>query len=246
MEQPVQLKLNAYEAAYLAKGKNHVVDTAIASLVQKQYVIVDTEKRMLALKKSVEELSNPIERAVADAIALDGNIANIRSAAIQATDNVRERLRELGLLVNQKQSFNVKTYPTILIAGLLGLGIAKISVGISRHKPVGYLTIMCIFVGFIALWFWLSSTHRSRYGDRILQELHTQTQSLTATSSTDPKLIVAFALLGTTVLPNDMFADLKKVLTPVSSSTSSSSGCGGSSSSCGSSCGGGCGGCGGG
>lgn len=247
VQKPVSL--DAYETAYLAEGDNRVVDTAITSLVQKEYVTVHlVPQRILTLNGSVEELSHPVEQAVANAIASDGRIDKVRSSVTQAIYVIRDRLRQLDLLVSQKQSFKAQTYPAILIASLLGLGITKIFVGISRGKPVGYLFMMCIVVGIIGLGFWLIPTHRSRYGDRVLQDLRTRMRS-TIVSSTDPQLPLVFALLGMAILPNDMFADLKQVFTPVSSSggDGGSDGGGGGSDGGGGGCGGGgCGGCGGG
>ncbi len=237
VQRPVSL--NAYETAYLAEGKNRVVDTAIASLVQKEYVTVQLDQRILVLNGTVEEFSHPVEQAVAKAIALDGCIDTVRSTVAQSINIIRDRLRQLDLLVSQNQSSKAQTYPATLIASLLGLGITKILVGISRGKPVGFLIMMCFVVAVIGLGFWLTPIHRSRYGDRVLQDLRTRVRS-TVVSHTDPHLPLAFALLGMAILPNDMFADFKKVLTPVPSSGDGggdgNGGCGG---------GGGCGGCGG-
>jgi uncharacterized protein (TIGR04222 family) len=242
------VSLDAYETAYLAEGNNRVVDTAIASLVQKEYVTVQLGQRILTLKEPVENLSHPVERAVARAIELDGRINKVRSSVTQAIDVIRDRLRQIDLLVSQNQSFKAQTYPAILIASLLGLGIAKIFVGISRGKPVGYLFMMCFVLAFIALAFYSTPIHRSRYGDRVLEELRTRMRS-TVFSHTDPQLPVAFALLGMGILPNEMFADFKMVFTPVSSSGGGDGGggsCGGGGDGGGGSCGGGgCGGCGG-
>ncbi|MFB2937583.1 TIGR04222 domain-containing membrane protein [Aerosakkonemataceae cyanobacterium BLCC-F154] len=243
--------LNTYETAYLAGGKDRVVDTAIASLVQKEYVIIQPDKRTLTLNKSGEDLFNAVEKELAKVIALNGHINSIRKAFIShpIIETIGDRLREIGLLVTQNQSAKVQTYPTILIASLLGLGIAKIVVGISREKPVGYLIIMCFIIAIIGLGFWLSPAHRSRYGDRIFQDLRTHIR-LTVFSHTDPQLPLAFALLGATILPSEMFSDLKQLFIPTSSSGGGDGGggCGGDGGGdggggCG---GGGCGGCGGG
>lgn len=239
------VSLDAYEAAYLAKGKNHVVDTAIASLVQKGRVTAQQERRILTLKGSVEELSHPVEQAVANAIASDGRIDRVRSGLTQAIaiDVIRDQLRQLDLLVSRNQSSKAQTYPALLIACLLGLGITKILVGISRGKPVGYLLMMCIVVAIIGLGFWLTPAHRSRYGDRVLQDLRTRVRS-TVVSHTDPHLPLAFALFGMAILPNDMFADLKKLFIIDGGGGGNGGGGGGGDGGGGGGCGG-CGGCGG-
>jgi len=205
--------LKTYEIAYLSGGKNRVVDTAIATLVQKEYITAQSNQRTLALNDAKENLSDPVEQEVAKAIALDGNIDQVRSLVTSTTviKKIGDRLHQLGLLVSQNQSAKAQTYPAILIASLLGLGIAKIFVGISRGKPVSFLVVMCFIIAIIGLCFWKFPVHRSRYGDRIFQDLLTRIHSRTI-SHKDPELPLAFALLGIGILPNDvMFADLKQV-----------------------------------
>jgi uncharacterized protein (TIGR04222 family) len=241
---PIQrpVALDVYETAYLAEGKNRVVDTAIASLVQKEYVTIQVSQRRLILKEPLENLS-PVEQIVANAIKLDGQINKVRSAGTQSMNIIRDRLQQLDLLVSQAQLRKAQTYPAILIAALLGLGIAKIWVGMARGRPVGYLVTMCIIIALIGFGLWLTPIHRSRYGDRVLKDLHTRVRS-TVGHSTDAHLPLAFALLGAVVLPNDIFADLKQVVTPVSSNGDGGGG-GGDGGGGGGGCGGGCGGCGG-
>ncbi|MBD2100181.1 TIGR04222 domain-containing membrane protein [Leptolyngbya sp. FACHB-261] len=245
VQQPVPL--DPYEAAYLAEGKYRAVDTAIVNLVQKGYVTVQRAQRTLTLKRSVGDFSHPVEQAVANAIASDGRIDKVRNVVTQAIDVIWDRLRQLELLVNQNQASKAQTYPAILIACLLGLGIAKILVGLSRGKPIGYLFMMCIVVAVIGLGFWQIPPHRSRYGDRVLRDLRTRVRS-TAVSHTDPQLPLVFALFGMAILPNDMFADLKQIFPPVPTSDGGGGGSfgdGGGGGSCGGGGGGGCGGCGG-
>jgi uncharacterized protein (TIGR04222 family) len=236
-KQPVSL--DAYETAYLAKGSEHAVDTVIASLVQKGCVTVQEGQQILRIKEPRNELSSALEQAVANAIASYGNIETVRSATTRQIEVVRDRLRQLGLLVSPNQALKAQKYPAVILACLLALGIAKIIVGISRGKPVGFLVIMCIILSVIGACFWLVPVHRSRYGDQVLQDIRSRISSA-AVSDADPQLPLAFALMGAAILPTEAFADLKQVLTPGSGGGyrgggDGSSGCGG----------GGCGGCGG-
>lgn len=237
---PIQrpVDLNVYQIAYLAEGENRVFDTAIASLVQKKYVTIQTSQRRLTLKEPVENL-HPVEQIIANAIKLDGRIDKVRSSMTQPIKVIRAHLQQLDLLVSQTQSGRAQAYPALLIAALLGLGIGRILVGMARGKPVGYLVVMCFIIALIGLVPWLTPVHRTRYGDRVLQDLRARVQS-TVGSAADAHLPLAFALLGAVVLPNDIFADLKQVVMPVSSGGGGGGGDGGGGG------GGGCGGCGGG
>lgn len=243
----LSIPLEPYEAAYLAKGGSHVVDTAIASLVQKGYVTVQRRLHTLTLYQSTTNVSSPIEQAVVNAIRSNGQINSIRNISIPAIDGIRERLYQLQLLVNPDQAAKAQAYPTLLIACLLGLGIAKIFVGISRGRPVGFLVMICMVLFVIAIIFWKMPVNRSRYGDRVLQSLQ-KVVRLTFVGPTNPQLMLSFALLGASVLPNRIFADLKQAFS-YGSGSSGSGGGGGSSDGGGGGSGdgggGGCGGCGG-
>ncbi|MEQ8995121.1 MAG: TIGR04222 domain-containing membrane protein [Coleofasciculus sp. B1-GNL1-01] len=254
VEKPVSL--NPYEVAYLAEGKNRVVDTAIASLVQKEYVTVQPEQRTLTLVGTVEVLSHPVEQAVANAITSDGcHIDRVRIQATQTIDviieEIKNRLHQLELLISQEQLFKVQVYPTLLIVALLGLGMAKIGVGIYRGKSVGFLVIMCLIISLMISCLAETPKHRSRYGDQVLHDLRSRIP-LNVLSPEDSQLALAFAIWGNKVLRHDLLADLKMVFTSVSRSKVSSNrgsgvGCGGGGGGgCGGGGGGGCGGCGGG
>jgi uncharacterized protein (TIGR04222 family) len=215
-QRPVQL--NAYETAYLAEGVHHAVDTAIASLVQQGYVIAQSKQRRLVLNQSLAELSHPLEQAVATAIQSDGRIGRVRQRVVRATDAIRKQLQQLDLLVSQDQSFKAQVYPTLMITALLGLGIAKIYAGISVSQPVGYLTILCVFITIIGLLFLLAPTHRSCYGDRVLDDLQSRTRLHHSTlyNNVDSQLPLAFALFGVTVLAGSVFTDLRQIFRPSS------------------------------
>lgn len=240
------LSLDAYETAYLAEGKSHAVDTAIAKLVQAGIVAVDRLQKALTVEGSTQAPSHPVERAVLNAIHADGRIYTVRRSVTEAIDAIRDRLRQQDLLVSARQSFKARIYPTLLIASLLGLGIAKIFVGISREKPVGYLTTMCVVIAIISLRCWGMSPHRSRYGDRVLANLRSRTRLSRSTlyDNFDPELPMAFALFGVSVLTGETLGDLRQVIAPVSTSSGGGGdgdgGCGGGGGGCG-----GCGGCGG-
>ncbi len=236
---PGSLHLSIYEKAYLANGKQRVVETAIASLVQQKYVRVLPEEQKLAVIKTGENVSDPTEQAVLDVIALDGNLKPIYAEISSVTDAIRDRLQQQHLIVSPKQSFDARVFPALMVAGCLGLGILKIWVGVSRDKPVGYLSFLCTVAMIATAYFAVTPIHRSQYGDRILQELRSGVQRSSALKQTDSQIPLACALLGITALPPEMFPDFKKVFAPVSNGDGGSGDGGGG---CG---GGGCGGCGG-
>ena len=248
--QPLE-SLDPYEVAYLVDGNKRVFDTAIASFFQRGYITIEPKLRTIHWTDSMETLSHPIEKAVAEVVQSYTYIDSIPKTKLYATEVIRDRLQNWDLLIKPQQAFIAKIYPALLIACLLGLGIAKILVGLSRGKPVGFLIMMCAIVAIISLFFTLKKIHRTRYGDRFLRNLHDRI-SKKVFGMDDLQLPLIVALLSVAILPTEAFADLKGVLTPVSSgggdssSDSSYSSSDGGSSDGGGCGGGGCGGCGGG
>ena len=239
-EPDVSSSLDAYEIAYLVGGSNRATDTAIVSLVQREHLQPLTHS--FELGTALPSDSEPLECAIAQAVEQSGRPSQIRQSVISATSLIGERLQNLGLIVNSSQAQVVQFLSALPVFAVLLLGMVKIGVGVSRHKPVGFLMILCLItavVGFVLL----NKPHRSRYGDRTLKKLQAKYQNLQQPSeSTLDQLELAFALFGRAVLVDSSLADIKRLLAPPSSTSSSDSGSVGGDSGCG---GGGCGGCGG-
>jgi uncharacterized protein (TIGR04222 family) len=241
---PIQTprNLDPYEVAYFVDGERRVVDTAIASLFQRNHITIEPKQRRLDWTGPIEDLAHPVEQEVAKAIQLYGFIDSIPKSNYYSSSTIRDRLQNWDLLVKPQQAFIAKLYPTLLIACLLGLGIAKILIGLSRGKPVGFLIVMCVIIAIAGLFFSQKKIHRSRYGDRFLNNLRNHLPSKVF-SLNDAQLPFVVALLSVVILPNDAFGELKSLLTPVSSSGGDGSGDGSGGDG---GCGGSCGGCGGG
>ncbi|MDJ0561976.1 MAG: TIGR04222 domain-containing membrane protein [Microcystis sp. M53599_WE4] len=255
-----QPDLNTYEIAFLAGGNHRLIMAAITSLVKQGYVEVLKEKSpfgrtqsKLVVTGKIDAIADPVEKAVAqDILATDGAIEQVFQKSKVMKDSIRSRLEQLGLFLSDAQAFKAQIYPSLIVVILLGIGLCKMAVGISRDKPVGLLLI-CIF-GLLVLgarFFVKPQRQRSRYGEIIFNDLTNRLQHLKTANSSDSELVLAVALFGATVLMADMaLADLYQMLTPTAAASSGSDGSsdGGSGGSDGSSdggSGGGCGGCGG-
>ena len=245
--------LSNYEVAFLAGGNSRMIGTAIISLVQQGYVEVVTKRllflttrRKLVLKKTVDNTCDPVEKLVAqDIVAVDGAIEQVFQRSISIEDGIRDHLQQLGLVLSDNQSLKAQIYPSLIMLSLLGIGVLKMFVGISRDKPVGFL-IMCMGGLLMFGMRFFAKPYRSRYGDRVLNDLIASSKHLKIANSSNSQLPLAFALFGGTVLASDSaLADLHQMLASSGGGSYGDSGCG--SSGCGGSgCGGsGCGGCGG-
>jgi uncharacterized protein (TIGR04222 family) len=247
--------LDTYEVAYLVMGKSHVVDTAIAALTQQGYVKPEPDGQTLVLEKPVEPSRHWVEQSVATAIETDNWISAVRGADTLKLDAIHDQLIQLKLMMSPTQSFKARAYPTLLVVALLGLGVAKIVVGVSRDKPVGFLIMLCFILVLVAMQLFDGTSfrrpwgNRTRFGDRALTAMRDRQQRPTSVDD-NPQLPMLIALFGVQILAGSSLTDLRTLLMPTPSSAYTDSGGGdtgiGSSCSGGSSCGGGGGGCGGG
>ena len=107
-----------------------------------------------------------------------------RSAAREALGEIRDRLIGLGLVVADGQAWATRFASSAAVLAVLALGMMKISVGMTRHRPVGFLVILCAMTAVIGLALLVVRPHRSRYGDRELDRLRRENAALrTATGS---------------------------------------------------------------
>jgi len=166
-----------------------------------------------------------------------------RSAPIQSD------LEHQGLAPVEAQRRVYNRLRHIALAAILGLGLVKIFVGVSRGRPVGFLILLLAVFGFACLAM-LRTPLQTPAGRQYLAWLQQSHRGLVqmigqGRRTGQGELALAAGIYGLKILP--AFAPLLVALTPQTSSdsgsgcsSSSSSGCGGGG--CG---GGGCGGCGG-
>lgn len=264
-------QLGPYEVALLS-GPREVVHTALARLLHQGVIRMDGPN----IETTGKRLNSnaPIERATYGAVSSQSmSLSELHFRAESAIEELKEPLIEQGWLVDTQRARHARWLPPLVFFALLGLGLGKIAVGMSRDKPVGILVLFSIVTGIAILGF-SRKVWRTRKGDEALRALRREQEALRITArsarSTDVMnnhdLALAVALFGLGVVSLDDFELLRRQIAPEasiggdsgssasscgssSSSCSSSSDSGGSSSSCSSSssCGSsGCGGCGGG
>ncbi|MEI6430260.1 MAG: TIGR04222 domain-containing membrane protein, partial [Pseudanabaena sp. ELA607] len=252
----INYQLAPYETACLGGNHRRLVHAAVVSLIEKGAVNITESVAALGLIRSqkfcfngaITDLTEPIEKFVAQKILdLDGKIKAVLSLNLpeSITNPIQQKLEQYGLVVTKDQALKAQIYPVIMFTTVFTIGLIRLIIGISNHKPVNYL-IMCL-LGFFVLGITLfTKPHRSRYGDKFLLDLSIKERAnlLNPDGNNPSNLLLAFALFGPIAISRESaFAELYQVLSPPSNSSDSSSSDGGSSG-CGG--GGGCGGCGGG
>lgn len=249
-----------YLIAYLRGGANEVSRVAIVSLVDRKLLQADGSQLATRKKVSADSVRHPIEKALIENFSSAGEASSIFTSysCEKACEPYRESLENAGLLPNRAIRTSRQLLLIITIALLVGVALIKISIGVSRERPVTFLVILMVIAVVVTFIIWSPRlTARGKAALEDIQSLYSglknRALSLRAGGATAEAVMLA-AVFGIAALEADAFA-FTKTLFPkavASSGGSCGSSCGSScssSSSCGSSCGGGgcgggCGGCG--
>jgi uncharacterized protein (TIGR04222 family) len=246
-----------YELAFLAGGPDRAVDAAIAALVERGQLRVNSYRQ---ISKAGTRPVDPLERAVADVAKLKTTStirAKVRgSAALRALEDGLDRR---GLLASAAAKRHVRTFGLVLQLAVLALGVARLVNGISLGRPVGILVFLVVVAAVLTLVAAIRRSkpgirHPSAAGNRLLGQARAATSGPVPAGMLAGGVLLggaaaAVALGGMAHYPDE---ELSSALMPTAGSAGGGGGSSGgsscsSSSSCssGSSCGGG-GGCGGG
>jgi uncharacterized protein (TIGR04222 family) len=241
------LELSSYEVAFLSGGEELTFNAAIIRLVDQGALAVDFQDRKLtASADGVRSDASELERAVYSAVEGETGTAidAVRQVASFQMAPLRQRLQGRGLLMPDHREWAARVLPLVLMLLLTLFGVVKIFVGLSRGRPVGFLTALCVISVLVAWIGFGRRVHRSRRGDRALAQLKEENSALKIQADRrwdelkGEDQVLCMALFGLSVLAHSPWANLQTALAPPSGS---SSGCGGGGGGCG---GGGCGGCG--
>lgn len=238
--------LDAFELAYLADGPTRCTDAVVTRLLQDDLAVWDADAGKLRLKGRVSDLDPPLD-GIAKCIAVDGKPADLVKRSAPVLETVRKRLIGRGLCLDDAQIARVRWLGCLPLYAVMGLGVAKMLVGASRDKPIGFLVFLTIVLAVITLVLWIKRPARTRAGDRALSAAQKR-HKRAARAPRGEELALAVALGGTAILGSTAYASYHQARHPPSSSDggSSSGDSGSSSDGGGDGGGGGCGGCGGG
>lgn len=256
---PGELELDPYQVAVLERREGGV-RAAVAALVHAG--ALKLEDGVLKAVAGPPARMLPFERAVYEAVAgARGDVSELEKKLGRELDKMEEGLRRRGLLMKPEVAERYVRYPKWLFFGpALGLGLAKMMVGISRDRPVGFLVVLLFFATVVGFWVLGSAPWRTRRGDKALEKLRRDNEALRTTAKADGawgtlnsgSVAMAVALFGTGMLVSSGLGDLRSYLVPPGSAggggdvSFGDSGGGDGGGDGGGGCGGGCGGCGGG
>lgn len=248
--------LHPTELGYLIGGIGRAVEAAVAGLVHSGALVitdgalrvVDTAPRLYgdgAYRGYVDEAGQArVERHVLATLRRTPGapIAVVIQDAAGLDAELAERQRRAGLLVPESAGQRLR----LRLPGMLwlGVGLAKLVVGVSRHRPVTALAVLLVF-GVIAL-VKLVPPRRTARGEALARQQVERSRGLEATAQSAPDQLsgsdvaLAYALFGAAAVGAAVAPLMPSYQAALASGSSSGGGCG---SSCGGGCGGGCGGC---
>lgn len=249
--EPVRLT-DPYLIAYLRGGVAEAVNVAVISLLDRNLITADGTTLAPARDRSAAGVTRDLEKSILKAlpIALTKLLGQLQGSL----SGYQSHLLRHGLIASE----GLKAYRrNVYLAALTLLGgsaILKISIGVSRGRPVILLVILAVLAAIVLTVAAFPKT--TRRGKQTLEECRHLFSGLRDAStnwqpgSATPDLVMMAAVFGAAAIPMTAAPYRRQLFgqsTTGGTDSGSSSSCG-SSDSGGSSCsgGGGCGGCGGG
>ena len=236
-----------YALARLAHSGRYLVDSALAALAHAGKIELLDEQKVKRVGAIPPD--DPYERAVWNLIIFFGwsDLAALRQDAIGpnvgALRTLDEELESKGLLLPKAERRRLHRLPLLAVLGLGIFGLVKVLVGLSRHRPVGYLVLSLLGLGFAAIASLWHSAWATGRGVRLLRALAPKVQQRRlAGPLTSQTVALTVAFFGVSELRTLGLTELTQRLSPPTSSGAGSGGDGGAGEGDG---GGGCGGCGG-
>jgi uncharacterized protein (TIGR04222 family) len=242
-ETPASDGLGTDEIAYLAGGPTRVLDVQIAGLLDSGHLELDEATKRLRVRR--QDALSGLAAQVTRAVLVDGNPATLERRLRPVLEAPRKALVQRRLWLDDATRQRARWSLALLPALLCGFGIAKILVGLSRDKPVLFISLLTGVVALYTLVQLASPPTRSRRGDLVLTRLN-ERHARAARAPVAGELQLAVALGGTAILAGTAHAAWHQTRHPPGSSDSSSSSSSSDSSGDGDGGGSGCGGCGGG
>ena len=265
--------LSARDVAYLRGGVTAVAEATLAQLLRRGTITQDDTGEGLVLaspaggRVSTTPLESEFLASLDPGASLPASVMRDRLEAMAT--RLAAPLERQGLAFSEEHQRSLGLVFCLPMLAVLGLGLAKIAVGLSRGRPVSILVFFCIATAMAAFGMSKQRSPVTAAGRDALRRARAQNEALRETASrrtanlSPDDVAMAAALFGLGAVADPALLGLQRQLHPPrreesgstwgwgsgsGCGTSSGSSCGSSSgSSCGSGCGGGggCGGCGG-
>ncbi len=232
-------RLGVLHWAYLAGGAERASAAALVALLEAGAAVPDRKRGVVQVDRTT-----PVPPEFEPFRAVGGgetSRAAFQSQFARHWGTLHDDLVRDGLVPGDDAVGGFRLWGGLAVGAMAALGVAKIVVGASRGRPVGYLVLLLLITVAIGAFLLLRRPHRSQEGTSALAEVR-RSNARAVRAPLPAELPLAFALSGPAVLAGreyGWFVALKP------GSGDGGSGCGGGDGGGGSGCGGGggCGGC---
>lgn len=241
-ELPATGPLDPPEIAYLSGGPERVFDATIAALLDSGHARWDEAEQRLHLVQR-DGLAG-LAAQIAGRLATQGDPRLLAAQVRPLLEQPRRGLERRGLWIDAAREGRAALWLGLLPTALALFGVAKIAVGLSRGKPVGFITLLTLLTAGYAVVQFLLPLGRTRRGDAVLREIERRHERVRR-APTAGEFGLAVALAGTSVLLGSAFAGYHTLRQPSGGDGAQSSDSGNADDGSGGG-GSGCGGCGGG
>lgn len=237
--------LDPYEAALLLHGPDRTILTKVALVKLAGRGAVEIDHRSALPWISPGPMASrahhdPIEASVLDAIG-PGPVRlhrlSSRVGRSEAADRAEANLLKAGLIIDRIDGLPARIAPAAPLAAVLALGLWRIAMGASQHRPTGFLVVACSLLAIATIAHLVIRPWRTRSGARVAAELPRDVVP-TADPADFEAVAMGFAILGVAGVPvGPEYDDVRSAFdaNPGGGGCGADGGCGG----------GGCGGCGG-
>jgi uncharacterized protein (TIGR04222 family) len=215
--------LDPYEVTYLIAGPRRTVEAAVAELVR-QGALALGPTGQLAPSAASYSGRHDFERRVFQLVPRFGvSFLALLGSAGFALKSVEQSLIAKGLVMAEPAWRRATLVPLAVCALPIVAGAVKVSIGVSRDRPVGDLIGLCVLSAIVSLVSFARRPYRSRYGDGVYRDLTARyaflqgasMDSIVANAGPDSDdFAIAVGLYGTSILADTTFAALSMMMEP--------------------------------
>jgi uncharacterized protein (TIGR04222 family) len=227
------VELSPPEAAYLADRGPRAIGATLAGLTHMGLIEFREDGRVVPAKPAPARLTDPILRSVLDFVSTSegpSSVEDVEKAAEPATEDLRQRLQALGLLLDETALW----LGGVAIAGASLSALVAILLLLAAN---GHDISKCVLPGLsivVPVTVWLvSRRHRTRHGNAVLKRLQDENVALKESAEHAPVLLTptdlaqAVAIYGPAVLEGGPLDDVGRALKPKRNGCGACGGCGG-------------------
>ena len=231
------------QIAFLAGGISRLSESVVAKLMAAGGLAVSAKGQVNLVSRDVA--TTPLEKAILNT-AMPIRWKYLMGRVEPSATLLKRKLVQAGLMSDDLIGQRIRLMQTLPYAALLIFGATKLTIGLMRDRPVGFLAALLIATFIIGAIRFSKLDRRTEAGIVALESAARVSRRL-RDAPTAPEMGHAVALFGTVVLAGSLYESLHMMRRGSDSGGNSGGGCGsvGGSGCGGSGCGGGgCGGCG--